>query len=169
MKRSVLLTFVIFCAFITALAGCVLPQSDPFAVFRAGFYTEIEGELHGVAFEARAEAPAVAEGGVLPLTVTLYAPSGLAGTVLRRSDNGSLSISGGEISFVPKGIDFSALFALFPTAGEVVEVGLDQEGRTRVVFVGGELLLSPDGVPISVRSAAGEVRFTVWRKGQGIS
>ena len=162
MKKIAGAAVVIF-ALLLGLAGCEKAEADPLAVFRGGFSADVVGELNGTAFSAVVKADAVTETGVLPLTVTFYAPSGLSGTVLSRDTEGRVCLSAGDLTLQSlKNADFSAFFSLFPTVGEVTEVELDQSGLTRVIFGGGSLLLLPDGTPHTVECAAGWLRVLSW-------
>ena len=166
MKKSVRVAAVLL-LLLAVLAGCTKGAEDPFSVFCGGFCADVVGELNGVAFSAVVKADAVTAAGLLPLTVTFYAPSGLSGTVLRREADGRVSLLAGDVLLRDlENADFLALFSLFPVSGEVIEVGLESSGQTRVVFQGGSLLLLPDGTPHALEGGGGQVRVLSFTAGE---
>ena len=158
---------VIFCvASAMLLCGCTPRASDPFAVMRGRFTAEICGEVNGVAMEAVLEAQAVGEG-ARAVTVTVYAPSGLSGTVLRRGEDGAVQVTVGDLAVTaPVGADFSALLDLFPVDRAVTDVTLDPNGHTTVNFAGGYIVLSSDGTPCAVHTDTVNVRVIGFEKSE---
>ena len=158
--RSKTVQIVIFCA-LTAIFvwSCAPVGQDPFAELAKGFFAEVEGEVNGVALAATLQAAPQVEGLPRAVTVTVYAPSGLSGTVLCRDETGTVTVTVGELATaLPEGEAFGALFDLFPTTGEITRVQLDENSRTRVTYAGGELILLPDGTPYALRTANATLR-----------
>ena len=159
-------SLVIFCAVaLSLLCGCAPAARDPFAAFRGEFTAEIRGTVNGVELEAVLEAAPVGEG-PRAVTVTVYAPSGLSGTVLRQGADGQVWVTAGSIEAqAPAAAGFCALFDLFPVTGEVTGVSLDSEGHTAVNFAGGTVTLLPDGTPYGIKTQAATVRVVSFAAG----
>lgn len=154
------LHFIMFCAALALmLCACAPRQTDYYALFRGEYTAEVEGSHNGVPFAAVIKAEKQPEAGVRPVTVTFYAPDGLKGAILRRAEEGAVSLSVGGVTLQnPVGEGFLALLELFPTAGEVSEVRLDEAGHTRVQTAGHTLTFLPDGTPYSLTTPITEVR-----------
>ena len=148
-------------ALLLALAGCAPAQTDFFAPFQGAFSARIVGEWQALAVEAELSASAPAEDGTRVMTLTFYAPSTLGGTVLSKDETGQITLRAGELSLPLSGDaaeGYGALFALFPTAGEVH--ALTQEGgNTRLAGEEFSLLFSPDGTPIAAETATARVQI----------
>ena len=144
---------------LSPLAGCHR-EGDWFAPFRGSFCAEIDGEWQGLAIRARV---AVAEGEAgREATVTFYAPSTLAGTVLSRDATGATTLCIGELCR-PAPAGFGTFFALFPTEGEVCEVSLEGDVTT-VTGAGFSFSLDAAGVPLSLCAANAAVRVVSFEK-----
>ena len=143
------------------LVGCAPQSGDYLAPFRGGFSAELAGEWRSIAFEGRVEASAPDGDGARVMTLTFYAPQSLCGTVLTREKAGGLVFSLDGVS-VPLTNDaaagYAALFALFPTAGEIRSVSREN-GNTRLDGAGFSLLLAPDGTPLAAENAAARVEM----------
>ncbi len=146
------------------LGGCAPKAGDYFTPFRGEFAAEVVGSCHGVDFEARVCATAPDTAGAREMTVTFYAPAGLCGTTLKRDATGALTL-GVDGLFLSLGdtaaAGYGAIFALFPTSGEVREVGREGE-NTRLTGAGFSLLLSPDGTPLESEGGDAHVRVLSW-------
>ena len=163
--RKRVFAVVIFCvAWAMLLSGCAPREGDPFAVMRGSFTAKVCGEVNGVTVEAVLEAQAAGEG-TRAVTVTVYAPSGLSGTVLRRGEDGIVQVTVGDLAVtMPVGVDFSALLDLFPTDRAVTDITLDPSGRTTVNFAGGSIVLLSDGTPYAVCTSTANVRVVEFEK-----
>ena len=139
--------------------GCSGTAQDHYALLRGGFEAEVEGELNGVHFCALFEAAMTPEAGVRPVTLTFYAPSVLAGTILARDTEGVVTLTTRDVVLRdPVGEGFSALLELFPTGGEDLSVTLDEGGRTQVTAREHTLTFLPDGTPYAVKTDDLDVR-----------
>jgi hypothetical protein len=144
--------------------GCAPTQADFFAPFRGAFVARIAGEWHAVAFEGELSASAPAEDGTREMTLTFYAPSLLCGTVLTKDTQGVLTLTVDDVSLPlsPTAAEgYGALFALFPTTGEIHTI-TRENGNTRLVGVGFSLLFAADGTPLAAENAAARVEITAW-------
>ena len=149
-------------ALLLALAGCAPSQTDFFAPFQVAFSERIEGEWQEILFEAELSASTPAEDGTRVMTLTFYAPSTLCGTVLSKDATGQITLRAGELSLPLSGAaakGYGALFALFPTAGEVRSV-TKENGNTRLTGAGFSLLFSPDGTPLAAETDTARVQIT---------
>ncbi len=142
------------------LAGCA-DTGDWFAPFRGSFCAEIDGDWQGMAIRARVTVTERDAG--RGATVTFYAPSSLAGTVLSRDASGALTLSVGELCR-PAPAAFGTLFALFPTEGEVHEVSLEGDVTT-VTGEGFSFSLDEGGVPLTLSASDATVRVVSFEKG----
>ena len=158
--RSKSVQIVIFCALAAIFVwSCAPVGQDPFAELAKGFFAEVEGEVNGVAMAATVQAAPQCAGAPRAVTVTVYAPSGLSGTILCRDEAGAVTVTVGELSAtLPEGEAFGALFDLFPVTGEITSVQLDENGHTRVTYAQGELTLLPDGTPYALRTPHATLR-----------
>ena len=148
-------------ALLLALASCAPSQTDFFAPFQGGFTAWLVGEWQGIAFEAKVMAAAPDESGTRGMTLTFYAPSTLCGTVLSKDATGELRLASGELSLPLSGDaaeGYGALFALFPTSGEVLRIARENE-NTRLDGADISLLFSPDGTPLAAENAGAHVRI----------
>ncbi len=150
MKR-IMLSLLLMVAL--AFFGCATPRGDFFDAFRAGYTAEIEGTLYGMSFSAKIEMAAMGEEGVPPATVTFYAPQEIAGTVLARAADGTVTLSSEGITAGDMGGVGAVLLSLFPTAGAVTETTVNDAGHTLVLCEGAELTFLPDGTPYSIKNA----------------
>ena len=153
---------LLFClALLLAFVGCAPSQTDFFAPFQGAFSARWEGEWQGAVFEAEVIASAPDESGARVMTLTFYAPSTLCGTVLKRDETGALSLASGELSLPLSGTaaeGYGALFALFPTSGEVLRVTRENDD-TRLDGVGFSLRFTPDGTPIAAENDTASVQI----------
>jgi len=147
---------------ILLLVGCAGREVHPLCRFREGFAAECAGEYNGVCFSALFEAAPLTEAGVLPLTVTFYAPAALSGTVLARSAEGvtSLSLDGMQVD---EGItELARLLDAFPTDGEISGVRTSKEGHTVVNGVDFSAKFLADGTPLEVTGAGIRLQILRW-------
>jgi hypothetical protein len=128
----------IFCRLLTLMlalllcASCAPRKQDWFATFRQGFTAEVTGELCGEQIAARVVAEAVAAEGVLPLTVTFYAPKALEGAALMRDAAGDVRLQYGDMALREGLGRLTVLLDCFPTAGAIDAVSLNEAGHTEV-------------------------------------
>ena len=163
MKTKIAIAVVFLTLLGIGFSACT-PHTDYFEPFRGSFTAEVEGELGGEAFTAQLRAKAAPEGGgSREVTVTFYAPESLKGTEARRSADGSVTLSSGEVVIKDARADgLAALFDLFPLSGEVLEVELCEDEHTKVTGRGFTLTFLSDGTPLAVESptvTANVVRF----------
>ena len=119
----------------------------------------MEGTLYDTPFSAEVS---YRPGEPYPYTLSFYAPETLSGTVLRRAQDGTLTLSSGELELpVPEeaSAGFSSLLNLLPVSGRSVRVERTQEGYTRVAGEGFSLLLRSDGTPISAENGAASAKI----------
>jgi hypothetical protein len=147
---GIVLALLLLCAFFTACA----PHTDYFEPFRSAFEAEVQGSLNGVAFTALLQAKAAPEaGGSREVTVTFYAPEALKGTEARRSADGNVTLSSGEVIVEEASArGLGALFDLFPLAGAVSGVELTAEEHTKVTGEGFVLTFLASGAPLAVET-----------------
>ena len=160
MKRAFLCVALLLVA---VFWGCGRKNVDFFDPFRAAYTAEVEGVLYGLPFSATIEMGERGEGGVAPATVILYAPSELSGTTLTRAADGSITVKSGGLSVSDMGGVGAALFSLFPQTGSATHAEVSEEGRTRVLWEGGEIEFLADGTPFSVRTEHVSVTVVSWR------
>ncbi|MBQ9802500.1 MAG: hypothetical protein IJW51_05470 [Clostridia bacterium] len=157
-----ILTFLCLLACL-CLGACGVREADFFEVFRAGYVAELTGTAYGQEFSARLEMGAATDTGVPPATLTFYAPSTLAGTVLSRAADGSVTLSYGDVSTaLPSGAG-ETLFSLFPTAGAIELAEVCENGHTRVVSGKVEWELLADGTPYAVKTADVTATVVKWQ------
>ena len=153
----------VLCALVLALllvvAGCSTPKSDFFDLFRGGYVAEVAGTLYGIDISAKIEMGAVGEAVCAPATITFYAPEEILGTVITRTEDGTITLFCGDVAAGDMGGVGAALFALFPTSGSVSKTEVTEQGRTRVALEGAELEFLSDGTPYSVKT--GDLSLTV--------
>ena len=137
-------------------------HGDPLACFRRGFAAEVTGLWRGVRFAARFEAEPVTEAGVLPLTVTFYAPEGLAGAVLRRDAAGKISLTVADMTTRDGLAGFERMIALLPVGGEISRITVSENGQTVVQGADFCLRLQADGTPLSVTCGEDILQFLDW-------
>lgn len=149
-KRMVAL--VLFCTLLAMLcSACAREDADYFDTFRTAFHADVQGELNGTCFSALIEAGAQPTEGQRQITLTFYAPEGLKGTVLHRSEAGELSLSVGDVQVESAVTDaFSPLFELFPVEGEVSEAVLTDGGYTQVSGADFTVTFFADGTPCEI-------------------
>lgn len=162
MKRFWCLVICVVCL----LVGCAPEERHLLARFREGFVAECAGEYNGVCFSALFEAAPLTEAGVLPLTVTFYAPEALTGTVLARSAEGAVSFSldGMQVDEGIKGL--VRLLDVFPTDGEISGVTVSKEGHTVVNGANFCAKFLADGTPLEVTGAGISLQILRW---EGVS
>ena len=161
-----LLCAALFCL---SLVGCAPEKGDYFAPFRGQFAAQIAGEWQSLSFEAYLAASAPDERGAREMTLTFYAPSTLAGTVLTQDAAGALTLSvdGLTLPLTPAAAQgYGALFTLFPTEGEVQSI-TRENGNTRLDGTGFSLLFAPDGTPLAAENAAARVAVKEWGRVRG--
>lgn len=160
MRRILVFLFLLACL---CLGACEMRQPDFFEVFRAGYVAELTGTAYGQEFSARLEMGGTTDTGVPSATLTFYAPSTLAGTVLSRAADGNVSLSCGDVTVaLPCGTG-EAFFSLFPTAGAIEEAEVCENGHTRVVCGGAEWELLADGTPYTVKTADVTATVVKWQ------
>lgn len=150
MKRT---AFFLILAFSLLLCACRAPRGDFFEIFESGFEAQLEGTLNGLDFTATLQMEKSEAEGVPPATVTFYAPRELAGTVLARAADGTVTLSAGELSVSLESEIGAALFSAFPTNAAIKEISVTDEGHTVVTFEGGELTFLSDGTPYKIKTA----------------
>lgn len=157
--RRILLFFGVLILLTGAFCACATTQNY-WDVFRGAFAADVAGEWNGQSFGAVVEADPWEEGKARPLTITFYAPESLCGTVLSRDGEGAARLCVGDVCVdAPTGL--LPLLDLFPTAGEISEAALTEEGDTLVRGTDFDLTLAPDGTPTAIRR--GENSVTVLR------
>ena len=166
MKRfcACALCMVFFCL---PLVGCAPQKGDYFAPFRGQFTAVIAGEWQSITFEGKLEAAAPDERGARVMTLTFYAPASLCGTVLTRDAAGALTLAVKELSLPLSGAaaqGYGALFALFPTEGEVQGV-TKENGNIRLNGTGFSLLFAAEGTPLAAENATARVEITAFEGG----
>ena len=153
----------LFCALCCLLFwGCAPQNGDYFAPFSGGFSARIEGTWQEMDFSAEVAARPQDAQGARAMTLTFYAPDTLAGTVLTCDAAGQISMELDGISLPLEGAaaqGYGALFALFPTDGEVTSV-TQEDGGTWVRGVNYSLLFAADGTPLATENAAARVQMT---------
>lgn len=141
--------------------ACAPEKGDYFAPFRGQFEATLAGEWQSMLFEAQLVASAPDERGAREMTLTFYAPQTLSGTVLTQDAAGTLTLSvdGLTLPLAPAAAQgYGALFALFPTAGEVQSV-TKENGNTRLDGMSFSLLFAPDGTPLAAENATARVEI----------
>ena len=113
-------------------AACTPQGQDWFVAFRQGFAVEVTGELCGERISARITAEAVTAEGVLPLTVTFYAPKALEGATLARDAAGDVRLEYGDMVLREGLGSLPDLLCCFPTAGAIRAASLNEAGHTEV-------------------------------------
>ena len=159
-KIAVALTFLMLLGVI--FSACT-PHTDYFEPFRGSFVAELEGTVNGEAFAAELRAAAAPEEGSREVTVTFYAPKELKGTEARRSADGKITLTSGDVVIEDARAEgLHALFDLFPHQGEVLEVELCEGEHTKLTGAGFALTFLADGTPLAVETptvTANVVRF----------
>jgi len=156
-----LVLFVVFCLCFSACSGKNADFSD---VLAGPFEAELAGEMCGIAFEAKLALEACGEAGVSPATLTFYAPRELAGTQLLRDASGVVTMSYDGISVGDVGGVGIVLLSLFPSAEQVKQATVNEQGNTVVLFDNAEIEFSANGVPLSVKTADVTARILSWKK-----
>ena len=136
-----------------AFCGCN-EEKRGFCGFGELFVADAEGEWNGVSFSAEIRGGERAENGVLPLTVTFYAPEALCGTSLCRTAAGEVRMSSGALS-LPVEASFSSLLALFEAEAVNGAVTLTDGGMTAIDADGIRYLLLPDDTLFRIEAAGG--------------
>ena len=154
---------VTFLTVLGILFTACTPHTDYFEPFRGAFAAEVEGVMNGEAFAAELRADAAPEEGCRAVTVTFYAPDTLKGTEARRDADGRITLTSGSVVIEDaKAEGLHALFDLFPSSGEVLEVALCEDGHTKVTGKGFALTFLASGTPLAVEAptvTASVVRF----------
>ena len=128
----------IFCRLLTLMlalllcASCAPRKQDWFATFRQGFTAEVTGELCGERISARISAEAVTAEGVLPLTVTFYAPKALEGALLVRDATGNVWLECYGMVLREGLGGLPDLLRCIPYEGAIDAVSLNEAGHTEV-------------------------------------
>ena len=158
MKRVLLFLLSLLLAFFS-LFSC--GEEDFFLPFRGGFVAEVQVTLGELAFAAEICREVDAEGGDR-VTVTFYAPTELAGTVLCRTPTGDTVTAEGLT--VEGGAWCDALLSLLLPREDVKKIAVTDTGRTRVDGDGYSFEFLSDGTPVAVKTdtvVADIVRFEV--------
>lgn len=143
--RLLVLLLLLFC-----LTGCTRQHRDLFAPLRGEFSAELHGTLYGVEFAALLEADAPCEtGGTRTATLTFYAPTGLADTVLVRNGDGTLTFRTDD-STIPAPQEYGYLFSLLLEEKTVTGVTAE-DGMTCVTGEGFSLSFDSEGALTDVR------------------
>ena len=148
--------FLLVCLLL--FSGCA-GRRDFLERFAAGYCAQLEGTLYDTPFSAEVS---YRPGEPYPYTLSFYAPETLSGTVLRRAQDGTLTLSSGELELpVPEeaSAGFSSLLNLLPVSGRSVRVERTKEGYTRVAGEGFSLLFRSDGTPISAENGAASAKI----------
>lgn len=154
-------------AFLTLLGvifSACTPHTDYFEPFRGSFTAEVEGTMNGEAFTAELHAAAApTNGSSREVTVIFYAPKELKGTEARRSADGRITLTSGDVVIEDARAEgLNALFDLFPYQGEVLDVELCEEEHTKLTGAGFALTFLANGAPLAVETptvTANVVRF----------
>ena len=153
---AVLLAALLFC--LLPLCGCESAKGNYFAPFAKGYTAEIRGTFRGIAFEAELTCEAPAPEGGRAATLTFYAPESLAGTVVSRAADGTLSLSSGGLTVATEAAEgYRPLLEIFPATGEVTGVAVTENGNTRVSGAGFSVDFRPDGSPAAAENSAASV------------
>lgn len=161
MRRLILVALLLFSLLTCA---CGAGKEDLSAVLCGPFEAELAGEMCGLSFEACLTVGQADGQGVAPATLTFYAPRELSGTVLSRDAAGTVTLCYDNVAVgEAEGVGL-LLFSLFPAASEIKGAALNEAGNTVVSFEGGEVELSPDGVPLAVKNADVSARVISWKK-----
>lgn len=153
----------VFCLLAVLLVGCA-PKPDIFAPFCEAYFAEVSGELYGMSFSATVEMAKDTDEGVRAATVTFYAPDVLKGTTVTRNGAGEITVLSGGVSLPDAGGIGAALFSLFPTAGEITESTLTDEGHTYICGEGFSLTLLSDGTPVEIKTEAVSAAVVRWEQ-----
>ena len=158
MKR-VLLFFL--CVLLLSLSFSSCGEEDFFLPLRGGYVAEVQGTLGELAFAAELCREGGAEGEET-LTVTFYAPSELAGTVLCRTPVGDTVTAEGLT--VEGGAWCDAFLSLLMPREDIKKIAVTDTGRTRVDGDGYCFEFLADGTPVAVKTdtvTADIIRFEV--------
>lgn len=158
MKRFLCLVICVMCL----LVGCAPREEHLLARFREGFVAECAGVCGGVSFTALFEAAPLTEAGLLPLTVTFYAPKALEGTVLTRRADGSVSLALDGMEVEAGLLGLRRILDAFPATGEISDVTVSPEGHTVVNGTDFSVHFLADGTPLSVRCGAVQLQVVRW-------
>ena len=166
MKTKIAIAVAFLTVFCVSFSACA-PHTDYFELFRGAFVAEVEGTLNGQAFAAELCANAASEdGGSREVTVTFYAPKELKGTKAWRDADGKIALASGGVVIEDAHADgLCALFDLFPTVGEVLQVELTDESYTTVTGEGFTLTFLSDGTPFSVETPTVTANIVRFEKG----
>lgn len=147
-----------FCAALLALAlffcGCDAAKRDYLRPLRGELSAQLEGTFCDVSFTARLSV--TKREGAREATLTFYAPTALADTVLCYGASGmSMSVGSLTLGAPPS---YEALLLPFLGEGEIHDVTAEGE-LTRVWADGYSLFFSADGAPVAVKSDCLDVRI----------
>ena len=157
-------------AFLTLLGvifSACTPHTDYFEPFRGSFTAEVEGTMNGEPFTAELHAAAApTDGGSREVTVTFYAPEALKGTEARRSADGRITLTSGDVVIEDARAEgLNALFDLFPYQGEVLDVELCEDEHTKLTGAGFALTFLANGTPLAVETPAVTANVVRFEKG----
>ena len=153
MRKRLCFILAILLLALGAFCGCGTEKGS-FCGFGEPFVADVEGEWNGVRFSAEICGEEKGENGVLPLTVTFYAPEALCGTSLCRTAAGEVQLSSGALS-LPVKASFSPLFDLFAADTVNGAVTLLDGGMTAVDAAGVRYLLLPDDTLFRIEAENG--------------
>ena len=126
------------------LAGCVA-SADPFEMLRDDYVATVEGSLHGVKFSAQISHESAGEGSLL--TVTLYAPTPLNGTTIRRNIDGEVRILCGDLNVMSSEAIWRDLLFLLSPIESFNEITVNESGANVIMGNDCRIELSSDGKP----------------------
>ena len=163
MKRRSILLLLLLCLLLT---GCNTGKADPFFALRESYTAEVEGELEGMHFCVLVEAGERSAAGLLPVTVTFYAPDELLDTKIMRKADGEVVAFSGNTAVTVSENAFLALLDLLEPCEEIGEISLNDEGRSVVTCEGFSMEFLFDGTPYSVQREGVTAKIIRFKKGR---
>ena len=161
MRRMCFCVFMAFCLCLSACGGASENFSE---VFKGPIEAELAGTVCGIAFEAKMAVFAQSGTGVVPVTLTFYAPQELSGTTLSRDGEGKVTMSYDGIAIEDVGGVGLVLLSLFPWGQEVRRAALNETGNTMVLFSHAEVEFSKNSVPLFIKTEDAEATIVSWQK-----
>ena len=161
MRSVFVCVLAIICVCFSACGGT---NEDLSSVLAGPFEAELAGTVCGIAFEARLSTAACSASGIVPATLTFYAPQELSGTVLARDGEGKVTMSYDGIATKDVGGVGLLLLTLFPSSEEIKQAALNDVGNTVVLFERAEVEFSKSNVPLFIKTEDVEAEIISWKK-----